>query len=206
MAELERELSYLSGMLVDRERELRIARGEIAELRAQEEQSVTAVEAVGRQLEELQAQARGQATRIRMKALKEAAEIGERLTEFAKRAGLDPAVLLEFRRQSRELEDALDGGDDGAHAYQGPVDIEIGPLADFSQLARFEDALKAIDGVSETSVKRFSQGRATLAVRLDRSVELARELERNSPFPVQLREASADRLVLDAAGGYAAAA
>ena len=60
--------------------------------------------------------------------------------------------------------------------FEGMVKLEIGPLGDFSQLVGFEDAAGKI-GASEISVERFSEGRATLSMRLDEPVELLRELE-----------------------------
>ena len=37
------------------------------------------------------------------------------------------------------------------------VEIEVGPLADFSQLVGFEDAAGAIVATSQISVKRFAR-------------------------------------------------
>jgi hypothetical protein len=157
---------------------------------------------VSRQIEEVQSQARGQATRIRMRALKEATEIGERITDLAKRAGLDPSQLVEFRRQRLALEDALAPPEEGAGTgdpplFEGNVDVEVGPLQDFSQLARFEDAANEIGAAGEINVKRFSQGRATLAVRLNEPADLVAELEELSPFDFTVREAAPDRVMLD---------
>ena len=58
----------------------------------------------------------------------------------------------------------------------------MGPLSDFSQLVGFEDAAGGIGAMSEISVKRFKQGRATLAMRFKQPVELLRELEERAPF------------------------
>jgi hypothetical protein len=77
------------------------------------------------------------------------------------------------------------------------VEVEIGPLADFSQLLGFEDAAEKIDATSEISVRRFSEGRATLSVRLDEPVELLRELEERSPLEFRVRKTDQDRVVLD---------
>jgi hypothetical protein len=77
------------------------------------------------------------------------------------------------------------------------VEVEIGPLSDFSQLVGFEDAAGGIGATSEISVKRFAQGRATLEMQLGEPVELLRELERRSPFEFKVRDQRADRLILD---------
>ena len=77
------------------------------------------------------------------------------------------------------------------------VEVEIGPLGDFSQLVGFEDAAGQIGATSEISVRRFSEGRATLAMRLDEPVELLRELEQRSPMEFRVRRTDGDRVVLD---------
>lgn len=217
VTELESELSRVTRLLQERERDLVRALDELEGMQAGHDERLTAVETVGRQLEELQAQARGQATRIRMKALKEAAELGERVTQLAKRAGLDPAMLVDFRREAREMENAIqrpeeaavqldhEAGDEGVR-FEGPVEIEVGPLSDFAQLTRFEDALAEVEGVRDVDMERFSGGRATLGARLVRPVDLPAEVLRRAPFELRVREAAAGRLVLDVAGEIAEAA
>ena len=88
------------------------------------------------------------------------------------------------------------GGDpDGL--FEGRVEVQIGPLGDFSQLVSFEDAAGQIDGTSEISVERFSEGRATLSMRLDEPVDLLRELEERSPLEFKVRQSAGDSVVLD---------
>src|SRR3954467_10282452 len=77
IAELERdlatlggEMSSLSGIVVEREREIRSLHEELRLATAPHDQSVRSLEAVSIRLDELHAQARGQATRIRIKALR----------------------------------------------------------------------------------------------------------------------------------------
>ena len=67
--ELEGELSTLSGMVIEREREIRGLNDELREAKDRHDRSIASLESVSARLEEIQAQARGQATRIRMKAL-----------------------------------------------------------------------------------------------------------------------------------------
>ena len=76
----------------------------------------------------------------------------------------------------------------------------MGPLSDFSQLVGFEDAANGIGATSEISVKRFTQGRATLELNLCEPVELLRELEDRAPFEFQVRDTREDRVVLDLDG------
>jgi hypothetical protein len=84
-----------------------------------------------------------------------------------------------------------------AELFEGLVRVEIGPLGDFSQLVGFEDAAERIGATSEISVERFSEGRATLSMRLDEPVALLRELEERSPLEFKVRHTAGDRLILD---------
>ena len=79
--------------------------------------------------------------------------------------------------------------------YSALTRLEVGPLSDFSQLVGFEDAAGGIGAMSEISVKRFKQGRATLAMRFKQPVELLRELEDRAPFVFKVRDRRSDRLV-----------
>jgi hypothetical protein len=88
-------------------------------------------------------------------------------------------------------------GRGNAECFAGMVEVEIGPLDDFSQLVGFEDAAGGIGATREISVKRFAQGRATLEVKLDEPVELLRELEERAPFEFRVRDQRHDRLILD---------
>jgi septal ring factor EnvC (AmiA/AmiB activator) len=72
LAELEAEMAALSGMVIDREREIRALWVRLQEAHECHDRSIASLDAVSTRLEELEAQARGQATRIRMKALREA--------------------------------------------------------------------------------------------------------------------------------------
>jgi hypothetical protein len=90
---------------------------------------------------------------------------------------------------------------DGEDLFNGMVEVEVGPLSDFSQLVGFEDAAGGISATSEISVKRFAAGRATLEMRLDQPVELLRELEERAPFEFKVRGRRFDRLVLEVDGG-----
>jgi hypothetical protein len=186
MAELEAEMSSLSGMVIEREREIRGLTERLQEANDRHDRSIASLDAVSGRLEEIQAQARGQATRIRMKALREAVEVSRRvqaLTDAQPIAG----------------ETAPDGNGNGEvfdGLFEGQVKLEIGPLGDFSQLVGFEDAVGQI-GASEISVERFSEGRATLSMRLDQPVELLRELEELSSLDFKVRHTAPDNLILD---------
>jgi hypothetical protein len=194
--ELERELSYLAGVVLDKDREIRDLHQELRDASQRHDESLRSLEAISRRLEEMQAQARGQATRIRMKALSEAVEVTRRVQELAQRAGLDPATL---NGATEVLEAAMNGHGqrDIAELFEGLVKVEIGPLGDFSQLVGFEDAAGQIGATSEISVEKFSEGRATISLRLDEPVELLRELEERAPFEFKVRHTGGDRLVLD---------
>jgi chromosome segregation ATPase len=175
MEDLERETASLSGMVIEREREIRSLGDRLREANECHDRSIASLDAVTARLEELQAQARGQATRIRMKALREAVEVSKRIQ-----------ALTEAEPEAT----APDG------LFEGRVRLEIGPLGDFSQLVGFEDAVGRL-GASEISVERFSEGRATLSMRLDQPVELLRELEGLSTLDFNVRHTAPDNLILD---------
>lgn len=185
--ELESETGALSGMVIERERELRSLRERLREANERHDRSIASLEAVSGRLEEIQAQARGQATRIRMKALREAVEVSRRMQELNE-AQADVAPPLPGNGNGR-VED-FDG------IFEGPIKLEIGPLGDFSQLVGFEDAVGQL-GASEISVERFSEGRATLSMRLDQPVELLRELDELSTLDFKVRHTAPDNLILD---------
>ena len=92
-----------------------------------------------------------------------------------------------------------------AELFEGVVQLEIGPLADFSQLVGFEDAAGAIEATSEISVTRFSGGRASLDLKLSEPVDLLRELGERAPFGFKVRSVRDGRLILDLGEAEAAA-
>lgn len=178
--ELERETMTLSGMVLEREREIRILDQRLHEANECHDRSIASLDAITVRLEELEAQARGQATRIRMKALREAVEVSKKvkaLTDAEVAGATEPETVDES-------------------LYAGRVKLEIGPLGDFSQLVGFEDAVGQI-GASEISVERFSEGRATLSMNLDQPVDLLSELEELSNLDFKVRHTAADNLILD---------
>jgi hypothetical protein len=79
----EADVSSLSGMVVERERTIRDLTERLAEANACHDRSIASLDAVSARLEDLQAQARGQATRIRMKALREAVELSSKVQALA---------------------------------------------------------------------------------------------------------------------------
>ncbi len=177
--EYERETASLSGMVIERESEIRTLTERLASL-----------DAVTVRLEEMQVQARGQATRIRMKALREAVEVSRRVQALTE-AESDPAAAAPTPtgngNGNGEVFDGL---------FEGQIKLEIGPLGDFSQLVGFEDAVGKL-GASEISVERFSEGRATLSMRLEEPVDLLRELGDLSNLDFKVRHTAPDNLILD---------
>jgi uncharacterized coiled-coil protein SlyX len=184
IAELENETSTLSGMVIEREREIRGLSERLREANERHDRSIASLDAVSSRLEEIQAQARGQATRIRMKALREAVEVSKRVQALSEVQG--------------SVGDAATNGAGEARygLFEGEVKLEIGPLGDFSQLVGFEDAVGQL-GAADISVERFSEGRATLSMRLDEPTELLRELEQLSSLDFKVRHTAPDNLILD---------
>lgn len=229
---LDKIADSLAARVVDSERELGEARRELERLRAESDDRLSGLTALAEELEAVRSQARGQATRIRLTALRDAAELTERISELAKRpAGMRERLLdaleeaiarigdgdaegsigpVELGRSERGRDAADEVGlepaspESNGHArrepselFDGLVQIDIGPLSDFSQLVGFEDAAGAIGATSQISVRRFTQGRATLDLELTEPVELLRELEERAPFEFRVRDTRDDRLVLD---------
>jgi len=179
--ELEGETQVLSGMVLEREREIRVLAQRLCEANECHDRSIASLDSITARLEELEAQARGQATRIRMKALREAVEVSKKVKALT---DAEPAL------EQAEPE----AGDESLHA--GRVKLEIGPLDDFSQLVGFEDAVGQI-GASEISVERFSEGRATFSMNLEQPTDLVRELEELSNLDFKVRHVARDNLILD---------
>jgi len=184
---LEREATSLAEMVIEREREIRALGERLRDANERHDRSIVSLESVSARLEEIHAQARGQATRIRMKALHDAVEVSRRAQEL---------VDVEAGTSQEAPAGAGASNGDATDLFEGPVKLEIGPLGDFSQLVGLEDAIGQL-GASEISVERFSEGRATLSMRLNEPVELLRELEARSPLEFQVRRTADDNLILD---------
>jgi hypothetical protein len=206
-ARSEMELQALSGMVIEREREIRSLSERLREANERHERNIGSLESVAGRLEEIHAQARGQATRIRMKALREAVEVSRRAQELveAQSSGDQNGATDHSDGQERiGTPDGTDTASAGAAAspaapdgiFQGKVTLEIGPLGDFSQLVGFEDAIGRL-GASAISVERFSEGRATISVRLDEPVKLLQGLEEALPLDFDIRRSAGDNVVLE---------
>jgi hypothetical protein len=186
----EEELGLLSAMVIEREREIRGLVERLREANQRHDANVASLEAVSARLGEIQSQARGQATRIRMKALREAVEVGRRAQELSEaQAGASAAAPSSSPNGN--------GRPAASDVFDGLVKVEIGPLDDFSQLVGFEDAAGQIGATSEISVERFSEGRATLSMRLSEPIDLLHELEQRSPLDFRVRRTADDNVVLD---------
>jgi hypothetical protein len=218
----EADLSSLSGMVIERERTIRDLTERLEEANACHDRSIASLDKVSARLEELQAQARGQATRIRMKALREAVEVTKRVQELNHAEGgaedADDVAAPDIAAEAAAVEEAApapsaNGSSNGhlngnGHApadpetswepglFEGKVRLEIGPLGDFAQLVGFEDAVGRL-GATDISVERFSEGRATFSMRLDQPVDLLRELESLSILDFKVRHTAPDNLILD---------
>jgi hypothetical protein len=213
--ELDQVSARLAERVVGRERELREVRAELARAGERGDESLRVLTALADDLETVRRQARGQATRIRLRALRDAAELTQRVGELERhpgeaREGLIESLQEAIRRVGAESEEeeapdlagliaAANGHEERepGELFEGLVEVDVGPLSDFSQLVGFEDAAGGIGAMSEISVRRFKQGRATLAMRFKQPVELLRELEERAPFVFKVRDKRSDRVVLD---------
>jgi hypothetical protein len=195
LATHEAETATLSGMVIEREREIRDLTERLREANECHDRSIASLDAVTARLEEMQAQARGQATRIRMKALREAVEVSRRVQELNDAEQAEPTEMPALDETVAASEPASANGN-GNGSHEGQVRLEIGPLGDFSQLVGFEDAVGRA-GASEISIERFSEGRATLSMRHQQPTELLRELEDLSSLDFKVRHVAPDNLILD---------
>jgi multidrug efflux pump subunit AcrA (membrane-fusion protein) len=211
IVELEHVSARLATMVVDRDKELHRLRAELQAALERDDEGLRAIAAMAGDLARVRRQAGRQATRIRLRALGEAAGVAARVAELD---GADRERLLGLLEEAIERvgseddwadEDELQArAEANGHAerepgelFDGMVEVEVGPLSDFSQLVGFEDAASEIGATSEISVKRFTQGRATLAMRFKHPVELLRELEERAPFEFVVRDMRSDRIILD---------
>jgi hypothetical protein len=197
LARLEREAQRLAERVVEREKRL------------QDALKRPMAAAVGKGIEEIYGQARRQATRIRMKALEDAVQMADRVTELSglrDELGARVSELADVAKERLGIEDERPAvGTEPAHpsTYAGEVEIEVGPLADFAQLTGFEDAAAGIDGASQIKVKRFSGGRAWVSMNLENPIDLLRALEEKAPFDFVVRDTRSNGVVLDVDEGDA---
>ena len=206
---LEREAQRLAERVV--EKELRLQDALRGRLSVGADDNRVALSRALASIEEIYGQARRQATRIRMKALDDAVQAADRVTELSKlrdELGARISELAEVARARLGIEEedrpAVGTGPArvGANGvYAGEVEIEIGPFRDFAQLAGFEDAVAGIRGASRIKVKRFSEGRATVSMSLEGPVELLRALEERTPFDFVVRDTRRNGIVLDVTEG-----
>ena len=158
------------------------------------------------ELERASLELAGRVNELEQVADKLALRVVEREREIATLTARLDATLEELRERveaealetigangSREAEEAGD-------VFAGLIEVEVGPLSDFDQLASFEDAANGIGAADGISVKRFTQGRATLEMHLSEPVRLLLELEERSPFEFTVRDTRDDRVVLDVDG------
>lgn len=217
-AEAERtglEVATLRARLTEAAGESASLRSELAGVRERADEELRSLVVLSRQLEEMRVSARGQATRIRLRALREAAELSARLSYATgeERGGHRDRILdaledavdrvsgdwdtevppLPLRR---EIEASASNGRPNA-AQRRRVSVDVGPFGDFSQLVRFEDAANAIGATGDISIKRFSEGRARIDVALSEPVDLLRELEERCDLEFKVRSTSDDEIILD---------
>ncbi len=223
-AELTEENELLRSRLAASTATEQSLRAEIAAVRAGAAEEMRAMSVLARQLEELRIGARGTATRIRLCALREAAEVNARLLDAT-----DPRTAEARDRVLDALEAAIDRVAAQWETEAGPaappappvrrsaaarislaggqlagsqrrVSVDIGPFEDFSQLVAFEDAANAIGATGDISITRFSGGRARIDMALREPVDLLRELEESCDLEFRVRSRSDDEIVLDVDG------
>jgi hypothetical protein len=170
IVDLERVATKLSERVVERERELKIMRAELSELNASSDQGMKALVAVAAELDAMRGQARGQATRIRMQALSEAAELSDKLSAIAQRpvevrealvAALTEALgqTEEIRLGDQERESAAAAqAEDASHDLGVEPEVEVEVEEPFRVLSepivdRLDDAEREMDPISELAAE-----------------------------------------------------
>lgn len=212
------QLDLLQRRLEAGEAEAGALRLELTSARARADEELRSLTVLGRQLEELSVSARGQATRMRLRALREAAELTARLSDVAadgetsRREHVLAALEEAIDRVAGDWEEeaptpvpvhaapppfAGHNGHGRPAAHRRRISVDVGPFEDFSQLVRFEDAANAIGATGDISIKRFSEGRARIDVALSEPVDLLRELEERCDLEFKVRSTSDDEIVLD---------
>jgi hypothetical protein len=233
----------------ERERLLGGLRSELELERSHAAHRLRAVAVLAAELDALKVAARGQATRIRLQALREAALVSGRARELAGspepgdelfaaladaierlgaagEGGEEPpagpaAELLDAEAPSsadprppatvngvggsRDSDPGAAASANGAEANGGAevegagrrLSVDVGPFRDFSQLVNFEDAANAIGGAGEVSIRRFSEGRASIDLDLSEPIDLLRELEERCDLEFRVRSRSDDEIILD---------
>lgn len=215
------EAGRLRDRLVAAEAEIGALRVELGDAKARADDELRTVALFAGQLEEMRIAARGSATRIRLRALREAAEVSARIVDAAdpRCAEIRERILDAVERALDRIDSGREPGPDaeppvpltrsaagrvalagGQLANGRRVSVDVGPFADFSQLVRFEDAANAIGGTGDISIKRFSGGRARIDVALSEPVDLLRELEESCDLDFRVRSRSGDEIVLDVDG------
>jgi hypothetical protein len=115
IASHEADVSSLSGMVIERERTIRDLTERLEEANACHDRSIASLDAVSARLEDLQAQARGQATRIRMKALREAVELSSKAHAVAE---AEQAAVSEPAPEASAPEQAATGSEIAAEVAE----------------------------------------------------------------------------------------
>jgi len=222
-----------------RDRRVAYLEAELDLSRSNAASQLRALAALGAELEELRVTARGQATRIRLGALREAAEVSTRIRVLAGAPEAAAESMLAALERAVErlgapegstaaggdadevsielgsdgegpgaelaaLEAALEGAEASAVAVESAevaegrlVSVDIGPFTDFSQLVTFEDAANAIAATSEISIRRFSEGRASIDVSLREPIDLIEELESRCELDFDIRHRDGGAVILD---------
>ena len=181
----------LSGMVIEREREIRGLTERLREANERHDRSIASLDAVSGRLEEIQAQARGQATRIRMKALREAVEV-------------EPARAGAERGRGRPPQPSRPAPTDGnaptsrlQRHLRGPGQARDRPARRFLPAGRLRG--RGRPGSAPPRSRSNASPRAARPSRcsLDQPVELLRELEELSSLDFKVRHTAPDNLILD---------
>jgi hypothetical protein len=216
--ELEVALEQARQACFERDRRISWLEGELDLSRSAATTQLRGLAALGAELDALTISSRAQATRIRLRALREAAEVSIAARRLATPsrgrqnellAALTGALDRLGAETTEELSDdapasagpdeasLIAGGARPAPADGHRVSVDVGPFRDFSQLVSFEDAANSIGAAGEISIRRFSEGRASIEVDLEQPIDLLRELEERCDLEFKVRASGDHEIILD---------
>ena len=178
------------GMVIEREREIRGLSERLREANERHERSIASLEAVTARLQEIEAQARGQATRIRMKALREAVEVSRRMQELS---GAEAGASRRRPDGDAPMADAeaTPGRSSRARSRSRSARWATTPSWSASRTRSASSAPRRSRSSASPRAGRRSRCSST-----SRST-LLRELEERSPLEFKVRRTADDGLILD---------
>lgn len=203
ISELEGIAEALAEEVVDRDQQIEDLRKQLDEVRERNAGIYESLADAVEETEALRAEARGQATRIRMQALRYAARLDFRAAaEDEITAGLERVVDdVEVAEPGQPLVGPANEGtgiEPAPPALEpGQVELDIGPIGDFGQLLEVETALARVEQGAAARFVRFSRGRAVFGIEEIDCDEVRSALEAALSQGLEVRDDRSEAIVID---------